>query len=575
MAMLLSTCALFSQEEPKVLFVDRFDNELTLQSWRSFSQKTKPNVSIRDQSLRVDRSEFGGLTALSRDFESPQTRVAVEFSLAFSKSAKRTFHIWSQEPNGVDASQINLCIQNGTLQQFDGRSRSWKTVSRNIRASKEWESPVWHRIRIVADQKLDGVSVLVSAPGNEKLTGTSTKAAAYRTNLPIQGISFVSGSRIANDAWYRIDNLVIQGGAGVQAPGAAPELPKPYKLWTGKPLSGDPGQIPWVQHVKHQTLHRPKNDQPKFLHGAAFIVFDDTMYCHWANSPTNENGPHETLRGKVSRDLGATWSELFTIAPGFSGLERHSHGVFLEHKGDLWTFCSRFGVGVKGKKFNGLKAEAFRLNIQTNNWESQGIAMTNCWPYDQPMKMPTGNYITGGQDKDGYPVVAISEGENILKWTTVPIPFPPELAPSFAETTVVTEKEDVIAIIRGGGGVAWYSRSSDGGLTWESARPTNLVMPRAKAYLGRLSTGHPYLISNIKNRDTLCVSIGEPGGTTLNRIFRIRDGKSQAPRFPGHAKSKQWSYPYAYEFDRHLYVVYSIGKEECGLSIIPISSLIK
>jgi len=98
-------------------------------------------------------------------------------------------------------------------------------------------------------------------------------------------------------------------------------------------------------------------------------------------------------------------------------------------------------------------------------------------------------------------------------------------------------------------------------------------MPRAKAYLGKLSTGQLYLISNLKNRDTLVVSVSKPGESTLNKMWRIRHGRSGPPRFKGKAKSPQWSYPYGYESDGKLYVVYSTGKEDCGLSILPTKAL--
>jgi len=97
-------------------------------------------------------------------------------------------------------------------------------------------------------------------------------------------------------------------------------------------------------------------------------------------------------------------------------------------------------------------------------------------------------------------------------------------------------------------------------------------MPRAKAYFGRLSNGRPYLIANYGNRDVLLIAVGTPGGMSLEKVWKIRAGKSQAPRFPGKAKSPQWSYPYAHEHDGKLYVVYSVGKEDCGLSILPIDS---
>ena len=199
--------------------------------------------------------------------------------------------------------------------------------------------------------------------------------------------------------------------------------------------------------------------------------------------------------------------------------------------------------------------------------------MTNCWPYDEPVRMGNGNYITGGQDKDGLPVIAISHGDNMRQWDTHLLPFDPRLKPSFAETTVWCDGMSVIAIIRGGEGVAWVSTSQDCGKTWSKAKPSNLPMPRAKAYMGQLSTGQRYLVSNLGNRDTLVISVGRPQEKTLCRMWRIRHGKSIAPRFEGHAKAKQWSYPYAHEHQGRLFVVYSVGKEECGLSILPVAGL--
>ncbi|MDF1814371.1 MAG: exo-alpha-sialidase [Verrucomicrobiales bacterium] len=235
----------------------------------------------------------------------------------------------------------------------------------------------------------------------------------------------------------------------------------------------------------------------------------------------------------------------------------------------------RFGIGDNGRVFPGLKGEAFVLDEKADRWVSRGIVMKNCWPYDPPVKMANGNYITGGQDRDGLPVVAISHGEDFSQWDSVLIPWHPGLRPSFAETTVWAEGDHVIALIRGGGNVAWVSESFDGGRNWSVAGPSNYPVPRAKAFLGKLSTGQLYIVSNFRNRDTLVIATGKPGELSVSKMFRIRHGKSEAPRFPGHAKSKQWSYPYASEHDGKLYVVYSIGKEDCGLTVIPVAGLIQ
>lgn len=570
--------------EQKLLLQRDFETESVgepPQGGTAFLPGSKPDVKVvglgakqSSRCLKAVRSDSGRLTALAFEFSKTQQRVLIELSFAFSPGKGRSLNLWSFEPKGQDASQFNLCIQNGSLQQYDGRTKTWQVISRNVKPSTDADHPVWHRLKMVFDAKQPGIDFWLSKPGTLSLPKRPTGTLhTYRTNLDIAGIALVSGKRLAPNAWYYVDDLIVQGGPQLPSPGMVKPLPKPVTLWTGPPIPADLEQIPFVPGMTHQTIHRATKDGYKFLHGAAIIAYKGTLYANWANSPKNENGPEETLQGRRSNDGGKTWSDLEIIGPGFEGSDRHSHGVLLVHQGKLWVICSRFGIGKPAKRFPGLQAEAFVLNEATDAWESQGIVMQNCWPYDEPVRMENGNLITGGQDKDGLPVVAISHGDDLTHWDTVLIPFPPELKPSFAETTVMANGKTVRAIIRGGAGVAWIATSDDFGRSWSLAGQSNLPMPRSKAYFGKLSTGQEYLVSNLKNRDALVISVSRPGETTLSRMWKIRHGKSGPPRFTGFAKGKQWSYPYAHEHDGKLYVVYSIGKEDCGLSILPIESL--
>ena len=548
--------------------------------WAAFPRTAKPSVKLvktgangSRQSLRGERSESGGLTALARKFESPQQRVMIEFSFAFSKTSGRSLNIWTHESKGQDASQLNLCIQGGALMQFDGRTRTWEEITRKIEPTVDPVKPVWHRLRAIVDSKQPGIDYWISEPNGREFPDSPITRQVYRTDLTVGAIALVSGRRIAPKAWYLIDDLQVTGGQDVPAPHKVKPLPVELALWTGAPIPRDLAKIPFVPGMRHQTIHRAAADGYRFLHGAAIVHHKGTLYANWANSPTHENGPHETLQGRKSTDGGKTWSDVEVIAPGFKGDQRHSHGMLFVHKDELWTICARWGAGTTGSRFLDLKGEAFVLNERSGKWKSRGIVMDNCWPYDQPMRMENGNFITGGQDKDGLPVVAISRGDDMTKWDSVLIPYDLQLKPIYAETTVWGDGDRVIAVIRGGLNVAWVATSDDFGRTWSKARPSKMPMPRSKAYLGKLSTGQRYMLSNLVNRDTLIVSVSKPGEKTLSKMWRIRHGKSAPPRVPGKGKFKQWSYPYGYEHDGKLFVVYSIGKEDCGLSVLPIESL--
>ena len=110
--------------------------------WRTFTPGTSPAVTVTaggpapSEKCLVGRSSPSGkLVALTKSFSSLQQRVQIEFSFAFSETKGRAFHIWTSEPDATDAGRLNLCVQNGELMQFDGRTRTWDTVTRNIEPS--------------------------------------------------------------------------------------------------------------------------------------------------------------------------------------------------------------------------------------------------------------------------------------------------------------------------------------------------------------------------------------------------------------------------------------------------------
>jgi hypothetical protein len=74
-------------------------------------------------------------------------------------------------------------------------------------------------------------------------------------------------------------------------------------------------------------------------------------------------------------------------------------------------------------------------------------------------------------------------------------------------------------------------------------------------------------------RDTLAIALSEPGQWEFNRAWALRRGPSPLARTKGAGKIPQWAYPLACVKDNILHVVYSVTKEDCAATLIPLEIL--
>ncbi len=349
------------------------------------------------------------------------------------------------------------------------------------------------------------------------------------------------------------------------------------------------GGIPLLDEVTHVVVHRGAAGDG-FLHGAAIVHHQGTWYASWGSSPVDENSLLERECGRRGADRygGRRWGPAEVIGPNLDGREARSHGVFHVQDGDLWSLVPRFGrpryAADVASTFPGLTTDAFRLDPDTGRWRLSAAAVArDFWPMDAPTRLPGEHWIMGGLTGRQNPVIATSDRAP-LAWECTEIPRPAGCDLRFAETSVLVwpASGECTAIVRHSAGslpgfteqVALVSSSADGGRTWTPLAPSNLPMTASKPCAGHLSTAQAFLVCNVgPDRHTLVLAVTAPGERVFSRVWRIRHGASPDLRLRGRAKSPQWSYPYAHEHDGHLYVVYSIGKEDCGLSIIPLHAI--
>ncbi len=542
-----------------------------------------PGAGNAGKSLKITRdhplahlSEFG---SLSFALPEPADRVAIEFDAKWHwmNPNTTTFGVFTLAEGGAEPSQLRVNIRRNRILQYGGIVNNWITIPSQEKESGERDvvSP-WYRMRFVIDRASDGVDVWVSEPDKPDLPEKPVATVpAYGLNQAIASINFeVAGMGWGNECW--IDNVVIRTGGEIPAPGKPVgnlDLSDTYTLWTGGEFPRTFDEIGYPEGMTHHIIS-PRHASWKWFHGTSIEFHKGKLHASWAANDKSENQPGEVVLVSESSDSGKTWSEAKVLAPGDGkgGTEySNSHGTLLSHDGKLWGFFQKWAGGWD----NPLSTEAFILNEDTNEWESQSVVATQGWPLDRPKKTADGNWVMGVSGfKMRKPAIMISQGDNLLQWETFAIPTPREQM--FPETSLIVDGNDVVSITRWGDHMAWVSSSSDGGRTFPQARRSNLPMISSKPDSGVLSTGQWFAVVNMEDRDALMIAVGKPGEKGLSKVYKVRYGAPpDADRAYGNPRrlAQSYAYPYSFEHEGNLYVTYSVDKADCELAIIPISSL--
>jgi hypothetical protein len=364
-------------------------------------------------------------------------------------------------------------------------------------------------------------------------------------------------------------------------------------IWGGGPVP-KASELPRIEGARFHVIKRyePALDGYRFLHGVALAWHQGKLYASYGHNQGGENTETEEARFSTSADGGRTWSPVATMDAGLEPGIGVSHGVFHGHGGKLWAFHGAY-TGTMQK----VHTRAYLLEEATGKWLHKGpLIEGGFWPLQEPVRMDDGNWIMAGASigKGNPAAVAISRGEDFLKWDLVVIPKSDAIAKMWGESTVVVTGKRVINIARrdGAAPTALVAVSDDYGRTWTPSTPANLPMAASKPYAGRLSTGQSYLICSTtadggNRRSPLTIAVSRPGETTFSKIFVIRPALFPEGTGESHERASL-AYPYAIEHDGKLHVGYSnsgggVGRVGTGrelwnnnsaeLAVIPIAAL--
>lgn len=383
-----------------------------------------------------------------------------------------------------------------------------------------------------------------------------------------------------------------------------------HLLWSGGALPPS-ADMPQVNGASFQLVngYDPDKSGYHWLKGLAMARHEGCWIGSFGHNATlSENNATELANLRLSRDAGRTWGPLHTIDNPCGDLAV-SHGIFLTHHDQLWTFLGAFyGQGRPGGRVHtrAYLAEPGSIGNDQPVWQKKGVvAWDGFWPLQEPVQMDNGQYIVAGasigsgeiNNKNTIPAVALVDGDDPTQWSVVRIPVIDDRFGSiWGESTVVVQGANVLLISRSNHPLqsALVSTSSDYGRSWTPLADSNLPMVNSKPYAGRLSDGRPYLINtlgseigspewfqDIKNkkineRNPLCILVGDRGSMTFNKAWRLIDSRQP---LAGAETYRLWAYPYAVEWDGNLVVGFYMngsdqyGSGAAGYVTVPLDSL--
>jgi hypothetical protein len=227
-----------------------------------------------------------------------------------------------------------------------------------------------------------------------------------------------------------------------------------------------------------------------------------------------------------------------------------------------------------------MRAVQFRYDPQSATWAETGVTIPKLLLMQGPQQLPGGGWIIAGEFGFYEPAVAICRDDSFAVWETHPITTVRRL--KFPEPTIIVEPTRLVAVVRNAflmgppQEFALVSESFDNGRTWSELRLSNLPMVDSKPFGGILSTNQRFLVFNYPDshsrRGNLVIGVSRPGDDRLCVLRTIRQGIPPV-QLNGECKEPQWSYPYAVEHRGQLFITYSISKEDCAMTVVPLDSL--
>ncbi len=401
--------------------------------------------------------------------------------------------------------------------------------------------------------------------------------------------------------------LLILAPISPEIASAAPSAGLPVVRWTAG--DGPDFRYEFLNKVRTTELLHATPETGTFSHHGFLAYYKEVLFASWDSQARDENTSGQQGMFRYSTDEGKTWSDprpLFppladnvpaskTLRPnpfqtsqGFVNIDDRLYAVTcvdkeLTEKVYRFNEVSRVRIGFRAREVraNGTLGEIFWLSDTAPSPEpgypafpagEQSLVGKLQAHFKEPANLPQ---LLFGQriypdSGDGHCMNEPCTPWRLDNGTWVRL--------YRDEGSIEAKDRDEVENSKSRRNYAAFS--FDGGKAWTTPTRTNFPDSCARSNSGRLPDGQFYVINNILpmtprkgGRSMLAISLSRDG-LNFDRMTVLRF-VTPPQRHEGKAKSIGYQYPHSIVVKDHLWVIYSVNKEDMEVARVPLAELYK
>lgn len=345
-----------------------------------------------------------------------------------------------------------------------------------------------------------------------------------------------------------------------------------------------------LKDAEHTSIWEPKSlEEGAYNHYACLIHYKEKFYVMWGNHEFGEDAPGQRVLYTSSDEWG-NWmkpEELFP-APG-SVLPRSEKGIHL--KPDRWAIIDDMLYAITYVHGAGVYPIARLVEEDGGLGESflvQNVPESGALPVFMDGEDPNVVSPIGKRLYEWY-----RENDQISWWANASwgVQRTSVEGQSLIESFIYRAKDGGLVLMLRDWGHSnnpvhnnrIYVSFNDGQGGWARPYPTDIPDSPSRAQAITLEDGTVLLIGNQNvnrydsalylDRDPMTVSISQDG-YVFDRVYALRTDSPTGHRFSGiGGRNPGYAYSSSIIHDGWLYTAYSIGKEDMGITRIPLSKM--